>query len=207
MKTIKLEAITMNKKDDTYNLILDQSLFLFNTKGIHQTSIQDIMDITSLPKGAIYRRFKNKNDIALAAYEKAGLIIWSYMKEAIKGKSTATKKIIALSEIYLDAVHNPPIEGGCPLLNTAVESDSTFPELKQLMSMAFQEMIQFVSGIISEGKDSGEFLQETDPDSLASYILSSMEGAIMTSRLTLNNEHIYSNIKYVKVLLNGFTKK
>ena len=28
------------------------------------------MDITSLPKGAIYRRFKNKNDIALAAYEK-----------------------------------------------------------------------------------------------------------------------------------------
>ncbi|MED4130022.1 TetR/AcrR family transcriptional regulator [Shouchella miscanthi] len=197
----------MSKKDDTYNIIIDKSLYLFNTKGIHQTSIQDIMDITSLPKGAIYRRFKNKNDIALAAYEKAGTIIWAYMQNAIKGKSTATEKIIALSEIYLDAVHNPPIEGGCPLLNTAVESDSTFPELKQIMSIAFQEMSQFVSGIISEGKDSGEFSQETDPNSLASYILSSMEGAIMTSRLTLNNEHIYSNITYVKVLLNGFTNQ
>ncbi|WP_235599913.1 TetR/AcrR family transcriptional regulator [Alkalihalobacillus trypoxylicola] len=197
----------MNKKDNTYNLIIDKSLFLFNTKGIHQTSIQDIMDITSLPKGAIYRRFKNKNDIALAAYEKAGSIIWSYMQNAIKGKGTATEKIIAISEIYLDAVHNPPIEGGCPLLNTAVESDSTFPELKQIMSIAFQEMREFVSAIISEGKDSGEFSQETDPNSLASYILSSMEGAIMTSRLTLNNEHIYSNIKYMQVLLYSFTNK
>lgn len=204
---MRVRAITMSKKDDTYNLIVDQSLLLFNTKGIHQTSIQDIMNSTSLPKGAIYRRFENKHEIALVAYEKAGGIIWTFMQNAIKDKATATEKIIAISEIYLDAVHNPPIEGGCPMLNTAIESDSTFPELKQVMSTAFEGMSQFVIGIISEGKDSGEFSKELDPSSLASYILSSMEGAIMTSRLTLNNEHIYSNIKYMKILLLGFTNK
>ena len=57
------------------------------------------------------------------------------------------------------------------MLNTAVESDSTFPELKQIMSLAFQEMTQFVSGIISDGKDSGEFSQETDPDSLVRGVI------------------------------------
>ncbi|MGR5975441.1 TetR/AcrR family transcriptional regulator [Bacillus paranthracis] len=38
--------------------------------GSTRTSIQDIMTATELPKGSIYRRFKNKEEIVLAAYDK-----------------------------------------------------------------------------------------------------------------------------------------
>ncbi|UZM99420.1 TetR/AcrR family transcriptional regulator [Lysinibacillus sp. MHQ-1] len=50
----------MNKEDQIRDLIIQTSLSLFNKQGYNQTSIQDIMNATALPKGAIYRRFENK---------------------------------------------------------------------------------------------------------------------------------------------------
>ncbi|MBM7553957.1 TetR/AcrR family transcriptional regulator [Thalassobacillus pellis] len=196
----------MSKQDEVYQNILDKSLKLFNTNGIHITSIQDIMNETGLPKGAIYRRFKNKSEIVLASYKKAGLIIDFYMRESIKNKDSFTEKIIAISNIYLDAVDNPPIEGGCPMLNTAIESDNNFPELKKMMAEAFQQMILFVESLLQEGIESGEYTTELEPRSLASHLLSSMEGAIMTSRLSLNNEHVENTIKYTERLLLTYTR-
>ncbi|MFM9281297.1 TetR/AcrR family transcriptional regulator [Paenibacillus jiagnxiensis] len=195
----------MTNHDKVYNLIVDKSLILFNTKGIHKTSIQDIMSETGLPKGSIYRRFKDKNDIVLASYEKAGLIIWSHINNSVENKATTLEKILAISEIYLDAVHNPPIEGGCPLLNTAVESDSTFPELKTMTSKAFNNMTMFVETLLNEGIESGEFTNELEPRSMASYLLASMEGAIMASRLSLSNEHIKNNLDFTKRLLLSYS--
>ena len=35
-----------------------------------------------------------------------------------------------MSSVYLDYIDNPPIPGGCPILNTAIESDDTHPQLR-----------------------------------------------------------------------------
>ncbi|MCU5612485.1 TetR/AcrR family transcriptional regulator, partial [Bacillus paranthracis] len=52
----------MTKVDKVKEKIIETSLYLFNTNGITRTSIQDIMTATELPKGSIYRRFKNKEE-------------------------------------------------------------------------------------------------------------------------------------------------
>ena len=62
----------MTKVDKVKEKIIETSLYLFNTNGITYTSIQDIITATELSKGAIYRRFKNKEEIVLAAYDKSG---------------------------------------------------------------------------------------------------------------------------------------
>ena len=56
----------MTKVDKVQEKIIETSLYLFNTNGITYTSIQDIITATELSKGAIYRRFKNKEEIVLA---------------------------------------------------------------------------------------------------------------------------------------------
>ncbi len=65
----------MTKVDKVQEKIIETSLYLFNTNGITYTSIQDIITATELSKGAIYRRFKNKEEIVLAAYDKSGEIM------------------------------------------------------------------------------------------------------------------------------------
>ncbi|HDR6246502.1 TPA: TetR/AcrR family transcriptional regulator, partial [Bacillus cereus] len=105
----------MTKVDHIKEKIIDTSLYLFNTQGITRTSIQDIMTATNLPKGSIYRRFKNKEEIVLAAFDKGGVIMWKHFDNAMKNKKTALDKIIAIFLVYKDAANNPPIAGGCPL--------------------------------------------------------------------------------------------
>jgi len=197
----------MHKTDEVRDLIIQTSLALFNEKGYSQTSIQDIMNASGLPKGAIYRRFKDKNEIALAAFEYAGHILWKHFSEAVASASSAKEKIIAICLVYEDAVNGPPIKGGCPLLNTAIESDYGFPELHEKASHAYHDTLLFIQSIIDEGIASGEFRKDVHSLSLASFIFSTIEGAIMSSRLTLNNNHILYSIEQIKTLLDHYSSK
>lgn len=50
------------------------------------------MEASGLPKGAIYRRFENKNEIAITAFAYSGDIIWKHFFEATKSKNTVIDK-------------------------------------------------------------------------------------------------------------------
>ncbi len=110
----------MTKVDTVKEKIIETSLYLFNTNGITRTSIQDIMTATELPKGSIYRRFKNKEEIVLAAYDKSGEIMWSHFHKAMENKKTAIDKSLQFSLYIKMQLTIPPIAGGCPLLNSAI---------------------------------------------------------------------------------------
>ncbi|MDF2720750.1 MAG: putative TetR family transcriptional regulator [Paenibacillus sp.] len=194
----------MEKRDEVKETIIAQALYLFNTKGIALTSIQDIMEATGLPKGSIYRRFANKEAIVLAAFEKAGQVIGEHFARAAEQADSAIDKLLAIAAIYQDAVHNPPIPGGCPMLNTAIESDGTFPELQKRAAEAYQATIRLFQSIIEEGIRRRELRPELNAYALASYLVSSMEGAIMASRLTSTNEHVLYNMEYTKMLLLSY---
>ncbi|MBK5491801.1 TetR/AcrR family transcriptional regulator [Bacillus sp. TH13] len=197
----------MNQVDTIRDVIIQNALILFNKKGYGQTSIQDIMEATGLPKGAIYRRFENKNEIAIAAFAYSGDIIWKHFSESTKSKNTALDKLIAMFEVYQDAAHNPPVDGGCPLLNTAIEADYGLPALREKVVEEYNRTLFFIQAIIEEGIKSKEFKQGLDSYGLASFLLSTIEGAIMASRLSLNNEHIIYSIEQVKILLQNHLEK
>ena len=119
----------MTKVDKVKEKIIETSLYLFNTNGITYTSIQDIMTATELSKGAIYRRFKNKEEIVLLAYDKSGEIMWGIFIK--KWKIKRQQSINPCNFPYISrCTNNPPIAGGCPLLNSAIESTGVFPELQ-----------------------------------------------------------------------------
>ncbi|MFC4302626.1 TetR/AcrR family transcriptional regulator [Cohnella boryungensis] len=193
----------MRKPDEIREKIIVHALHLFNTRGIAQTSIQDIMQATGLPKGAIYRRFETKEAIVLATFERAGQILQEFFVQAEREGTTALGKLLKISAIYQDAVDNPPIPGGCPLLNMAVESDGVFPELQQKAAIAYGGMVLFVQSIIEQGIRNGEFRSDTDASDMASFLIDSMEGAIMASRLTGSNDPIHRNMKYMERLLRS----
>ncbi|MEF3305043.1 TetR/AcrR family transcriptional regulator [Paenibacillus sp. GYB003] len=194
----------MKKRDEVKDKIIDHAIFLFNTKGIAQTSVHDIMQATGLPKGAIYRRFDTKEQIVLAAFEQSGRILKDFFVQAERQGNTALDKLMAISAVYQDAVDNPPIPGGCPLLNTAVESDGTFPELKQRAAEAYHGMVRFVQSIIEQGVRNGELRPDIEAAPFASFLIDSMEGAIMASRLTGSNDPIARNMKYAEQLIKTY---
>lgn len=85
--------------------------------------------------------------------------------------------------------NNPPIAGGCPLLNVAIESTDVFPELHAAAAKRYDNTVVLTESLIKEEIEKKEIKDDIDAMSLASFLSSSMEGAIMASRVSKNNIH------------------
>lgn len=185
----------MEKGENTRKYIIAKAAELFNQKGYSGSSLSDITELTGIKKGGIYRHFSNKDEIAYEAFNYAGSVVGAQLAQAINQQETASGKLLAYLHVYENVVEAPPFIGGCPLLNTAIESDDCHPGLRERAQQALIGTLESLKRIISEGIQSGEFKADLDIDGLASFTLSIMEGGIMMSKLEGNNRHIRMNIK------------
>jgi AcrR family transcriptional regulator len=188
----------MAKGEETKIRILQQAAELFNQQGYAGSSISDIMRVTGLQKGGIYNHFKNKDELAIQAFEFAISRIAQQTKLVLKNHKNAVDRLLAITAIFSSFVDNPPIKGGCPLLNTAVESDDTHPALRERAQQGMNHWRNLISRIIQKGMEKGEIKSETDADEVATIIISALEGAIMMSKLYGDRVHIQRVVKHLE---------
>jgi len=80
---------------------------------------------------AIYGNFKNKNEIALAAFKYNFTELSKKVRNVILSRENACDKLIAFANFYLDVFSEISQKGGCPILNAAIDSDNVHPPLKE----------------------------------------------------------------------------
>lgn len=196
----------MRKGEKTRQHIIEKSAGLFNRKGYAGSSIQDIMQVTGLTKGGVYRTFSGKDEIALEAFDYASRILIEKFLKATEKAGTVIDKVMAVCAVYEDPVNHPPIEGGCPLLNTAVEADDGYLPLREKAVAAHGKFTAFIQSILNEGVTNGELSSALDTEAFASFVVSSLEGGVMASRLTRDNKHVGFVIQQIKLVLSTYQK-
>ncbi|KWX77032.1 TetR family transcriptional regulator [Paenibacillus riograndensis] len=184
----------MKKGDRTREYIIMKSAELFNQRGYAGSSLNDIIAATGIKKGGIYRHFGSKDEIALEAYNYAANVVNGRFSEAIDKEESAAGRLLAFFHVYEDVVNTPPFIGGCPLQNTATESDDTHPSLRDKAQRGMHNTLDMMKRIIYEGIRTGEFKEDVDPDTLASFALSLLEGGILLSKLEGSNRHMQMNM-------------
>lgn len=193
----------MRKGEKTREFIVKKAAEMFNQQGYFGSSISDVMQATGLRKGGIYNHFKDKDELALEAFNYSINIMGEHYSEAVKGKTLAIDQLIAVVSIYRNIIEDPPLLGGCPLLNTAVESDDAHPALREKAQEAMNRFQRFIQMIIRKGIRKGEILSTADPHSLAVFITSVMEGGVMTSKLYGDSTYMHQVIIHLKVYLES----
>ena len=183
----------LSKSDKTKQLIIERSAPIFNTKGYAATSMSDILEATGMAKGGIYGNFDSKDEIAAAAFEYAFQLMRDRLREAIKAEKTAYDKLAAIFRFYKNYSVQPVVEGGCVLLNTAIDSDDHIPFLKQKAASGMKEMLDSLRQIIQRGIEAGEFTASLHAKNEAIHIFSVIEGGIMMSKV-LDNPQILNSL-------------
>jgi AcrR family transcriptional regulator len=168
----------MSKGEVTRAEILRRSAAVFNTRGYFGTSLADVMAVTGLKKGGIYNHFDSKDELAVAAFDHTLDVLRTRARDAIMGKGTASEQLMALIDEFCGRRDDPPLPGGCPLLNTAVESDDALPALRSRVHDAYALWREFLASIITRGVAAGEFRDGLDPDRIATTIIINLEGAM-----------------------------
>jgi len=172
----------MRKGERTRQEIIRKAAPIFNEKGYDGAALSDLMRATGLEKGGIYRHFDGKEQLAAAAFDYA----W---KVALDGRFEGTQEISNTVDRLKRIVWNfrdqrsGLVPGGCPLLNTAIDSDDRNTKLRAKALAALRSWLKRLQSVIEEGKRRGEILRGVDSSELGTLIISTLEGSLMVSRL------------------------
>ncbi|GHO80900.1 TetR family transcriptional regulator [Ktedonobacter sp. SOSP1-85] len=173
----------MSKGSETRKMILARAAPVFNQQGYVGSSLTDLMRATGLEKGGIYNHFSNKEQLALEAFEYSLSLLEQSMRQALQGKKHALDRLLALLKYFQGIIEDPPVEGGCPILNLAVEVDDTNPILRTQARQAMDKLQETLRRIIIRGIERQELRADIDIETWITTCIATMEGAIMLSKL------------------------
>ena len=197
----------MTKKGErTRRMIVERAAGVFNTRGYFGSSMDDLVLETGLKKGGIYNHFASKEELALAAFDYAAGVMRERFEAALADREGALERLYAVVDVLGDLADDPPVAGGCPVLNTAVESDDAHLALKKRAQEAMTGWHRLIGSIIKEGTRVGELKPDADPYAVASVITATLEGAVMLSKLYDDPSHMRRAVDHLKEYLNSLTR-
>jgi len=173
----------MRDGERTREHIVERAAALFNQRGYSGASMSDIMAATGLQKGGIYRHFESKEALALEAFDFAVQRMAERFRAALEGREHAIDRLQAIVQVYARLPVDPPVPGGCPIMNTAVESDSTNPVLRDRARQAMDGLRTLIRQTVKKGLARDEVRPEVDAEGLATLMISALEGGVMLSML------------------------
>jgi TetR/AcrR family transcriptional regulator, transcriptional repressor for nem operon len=193
----------VSKAEQTKQRIIEKAAITFNQNGYAGSSIGEIMKLSGLQKGGFYNHFKSKEEIAVAAFDYTlGLILEAVMAK-VGAANTAIDRLNAFIDSFRGFTTQPIVAGGCPILNTAVESDDTHPRLRLHVQGAVNEIRATIDSIIELGIRQHEIIATTDREQVSTIILVTIEGAIMMSKLYGTDLYLDRAIEHLHQYVNG----
>lgn len=181
----------MSKGEETRERILARSAQLFNRQGYSGASLADIMRETGLEKGGIYNHFSSKEQLALEAFDYTYGLVQQRVRQALAGKLNAIERLLAIVSVFQGIAEDPPVAGGCPILNTAIEADDANEVLRDRARAAMDDWRSTIQRIVNKGIERQEIRPGINVDEVATIFITTLEGAVMLSNLY--KDPIYMN--------------
>jgi TetR/AcrR family transcriptional repressor of nem operon len=193
----------MSKAERTRQFIIERTATVFNKLGYAGTSLSDLVEATGLTKGAIYGNFENKEDVALAAFDYNLGLVQEGQRGGLDSSSSVREQLLAMPRFYRQAFPRMQVRGGCPILNTAIETDDAPPTaLRQRVQESVRRWHQRLVRLIGQGQQTGEVRPEADADRYATLFIALIEGGILLARVAGEAAPLHTSLDHVEHLIN-----
>lgn len=179
--------------------ILTAARACFLTKGLHNTSMQDLIQEAGLSVGAVYRYFKSKNEIinAIAATVAGG--IQHYIEEVAERRLPLAESL-DLILVEIETQLGP--DGNLPIALQVWAEATLDPTIGEIVRERYTGLRASVRLLIVHAVESGELPPGTDPDAVATAFFSLIPGYAMQKVLTGTPERA-AYIAGVRALLSS----
>ncbi|WP_075344617.1 TetR/AcrR family transcriptional regulator [Tenacibaculum agarivorans] len=195
----------MIRSEKTRQLIIEKTASIFNKKGYTGTYLSDLTNATGLTKGSIYGNFKDKNEVAVEAFKYNYKFQSEQIQKKLNQENTAIGKLLIFLNHYRTAFKPIFDNGGCAILNTAVDADDGNDLLKKEVIKTIQNWHQKIVTILNEGRKQNE-LKNIDIESFSYRMISLIEGGIMLAKTLDKPEILLNNIDYLEAEIHQIKK-
>lgn len=184
----------MSKGAKTRLHIIAKAAPLFNQRGYEGCSLQDIMSATGLEKGGIYRHFESKEELAAEAFDFAWAAAIGKRRQDIE---SIPNHVDRLKQYAANFATRSGVPGGCPLLNTAVDSDNGNAVLRERVRNALRGWQALLREILQDGIAAGTVRGDIDVGRVANVIIAGLEGGMLVSRIERTEQGLRDALDYL----------
>lgn len=188
-----------SKGDLTRARLAASMLELIQTGGYAGTGLNAVIEHAAAPKGSIYFHFPDgKEGLGVAAVELAEAQFAALIAEAAEAAGSAAGAARAAIEALAAIVGESDFRLGCPVSVVTLEMGAESERLRQACAAAFASWITPTTELLV-----GSGLAESEARSLATVVVSMIEGAVIVSRATRSTEPLHAAADVVAELIEG----
>ena len=169
---------------------IDRAIDVFMTKGYEGTSVKDLVDATGLHPGSLYNAFGSKEALYEAALERFDTMSPFNCLLALADTAPPRASIERLLKGVVDPDPGSGGRAGCLITYAAAEVGGSNPRLASNLGLSFQRMEDRLCRFIERGQQTGEFRSTRDPRALAQFLLSTIQGIQVMSKVTHERAHL-----------------
>lgn len=166
------------KGNRTRQEIVEESLQLFSVKGYFNTSISDLLEATGLTKGGLYGHFRSKEEVWVAAYDRAVEIWKAVVFAGVTEIDDPLERVLKTVENdLLGYVGGEVFAGGCFFFNMLVELSGQRDEMIRRILEGFKRFTLLLGSWLEEAVESGRLPPHVDPAEMADFVVTVLNGA------------------------------
>jgi len=183
----KIQAHTRRRDGrDTRDAIIAAAGRLMQVHGYHATSLDDVLRESGVGKGNFYYYFKSKEDLGYAILDQ---FVEVFLERTIEpcflgGGDAPLAQIRCFLGRVLEAQRERNCVGGCQLGNLAAELSDVHEGFRTRLATVFSKWGERLTRVLTEAQASGAVGPECQPPAVAQFLVASLEGAILMTKLT-----------------------
>jgi AcrR family transcriptional regulator len=157
--------------------LIDTAIDLFLERGYHATGIDTILATSGVSKKTLYRHFRSKEELILAALKKYdGLFRNGFMRQVEQSADTPRDRVLAVFDVAADWFEENNFYG-CMYINAIGEYSAADTAIRQVCKEFKTLMRRFIEDLCRE-------MRAPDPATLAEELALLLEGAIVTAQVS-----------------------
>ncbi len=175
--------MTSRTKVASSERLLNSAMKLFVRKGYKGSSVAEITKDAGLTRGALYCHFETKEHLAreiIKLFEERYLNqMMAYVEKEGKSASDKFQKMMRFNVWF--AGEHPDL---CLFMTViSAEMCGSRNRLEPTLKSVYQKWHEFITGILREGKRTGEFKKEIDPQMMAWVIIGVHDGVLLQKEM------------------------
>ena len=193
----------MRGSTNTKERIVQAAFELFHLQGIKGTSVDEVLKKSDAGKSQFSHYFKTKDGLVLAVVD--------YLQRLIRsGKVDSSYSIKSWADFdtwfsrYIKFQKTVDCEMSCPLGTIGSDLNSDQDQLRRAVNSFFEWAVGQLARFFAERRAAGELVAAADPDALADFCLTVMEGGMLMSKISRDTKTFENAaaqaLAYIKLL-------
>jgi TetR/AcrR family transcriptional regulator, transcriptional repressor for nem operon len=185
-------------KEITKQKIIEIGAQIIHQKGYHHTGIQEVIKAAGIPKGSFYFYFASKEDFGLQLIDYFKQRYLDMVMPIISCTSLSPlKRLEKIFDLFINRFTEMDFTCGCPIGNLSQEMGDLSPAFRNKLKESIDLMVQVITGLLQEGKETGEVPPGLDLEETANFIVSGWHGALIRMKIVKAAEPLENHKRFI----------